>query len=663
MAAPRPGYFPPGAFGSPGLPPRSPVLATPLQPQQQSARKRTHPSAEPTPIVLHTVERGSLHATAHVPTRAPLGSLPATFQRYTATVKFESGQYIAVDGVRPTNWQACPTQPAAAAAAGETKKLSFSLDPEEIAHAHAYAERFGIHGRPVRPKAGAGASPAAARVEERPLNNLVLAKLGYGGHMMYTGDVLLLVQHYERILSALSTELAAAKSMINVMSGVMRRDGARGPGVGAYSQLSASRQRAVRAKCRPHFLKEIEYAGGTRRENTFLLRDILSSCVCPKQGQLIEHRTYTSDAITILATDPGLKKALMAYSCRERKPTPTQWVRMSAIGGVTQRGVDILRPVLGQGVGCGHSTQTAAKADQLLHIKGALLLCACTSVQLSDAPLDEQREAQVEEFRRRKAELAEEKAELLQGLKDGTFQPPQESGDEAAPVEANSDDEDDDDDADTRRQEIPHEVDDEADQGEGYGVKAMVDTLQTLTIVRLRNEVILPGSLQQGIGVKYSYDAATHNGKSWTTSFTELKCVGVTEREWGRAAVEHQLHKPQSPDFVLPSACFEGKDNAGNLGRHFKPQVQQALDLSGKEQEMDFVSNLPPDLIRRAASGRVTMNRLPLASKGVGGTDFRGKKLQPQEGDVDDLKGIGELETCGRFRFEHTRQPAPTICR
>ena len=152
------------------------------------------------------------------------------------------------------------------------------------------AERFGIHVRAVRPKASAGASPAAARVEERPLNNLVVAKLAYGGHMMYTGDVLLLVQHYERIISALSTELAAAKSMINVMSGVMRRDGARGPGVGAYSQLSERRKRAVREKCRPHYFKEIEYAGGNRRENTFLLRDILSSCVCPKQGQLLEHR-------------------------------------------------------------------------------------------------------------------------------------------------------------------------------------------------------------------------------------------------------------------------------------------------------------------------------------------------------------------------------------
>ena len=78
--------------------------------------------------------------------------------------------------------------------------------------------------------------------------------------------------------------------MINVMSGVMRRDGARGPGFGAYSQLSERRKRAVREKCRPHYFKEIEYAGGNRRENTFLLRDILSSCVCPKQGQLLEHR-------------------------------------------------------------------------------------------------------------------------------------------------------------------------------------------------------------------------------------------------------------------------------------------------------------------------------------------------------------------------------------
>ena len=90
MAAPSPRYNPAGAFGSPGLPLRSPVLATPLQPQQHNPRKRTQPSAGPTPIVLHTVERGSLHATAHVPTRAPLGSLPSTVQRYTATVKFEA---------------------------------------------------------------------------------------------------------------------------------------------------------------------------------------------------------------------------------------------------------------------------------------------------------------------------------------------------------------------------------------------------------------------------------------------------------------------------------------------------------------------------------------------------------------------------------------------
>ena len=31
--------------------------------------------------------------------------------------------------------------------------------------------------------------------------------------------------------------------------------------------------------------------------------------------------------------------------------------------------------------------------------------------------------------------------------------------------------------------------------------------------------------------------------------------------------------------------------------------------------------------------------------------------------DVDDLQDIGELETCGRPPFEHTRQPAPTIGR
>ena len=39
--------------------------------------------------------------------------------------------------------------------------------------------------------------------------------------------------------------------------------------------------------------------------------------------------------------------------------------------------------VLGRGVKCGHSTEAAAKAEQLLEFKGALLACSPTSARMS----------------------------------------------------------------------------------------------------------------------------------------------------------------------------------------------------------------------------------------------------------------------------------------
>jgi len=475
-----------------------------------------------------------------------------------------------------------------------------------------------------------------------------LGRAAYAGKMVWWEDVGDLALHYEGLLRAMSRELAAERAMVAVLTGERMPDGTRGPPIGKYSRLAESSRRAARARARQYQLKIRYEAGGTISERTHMLADELEASVAPKQGHRFEHRLYTHDAITILDQKPGLRKSFEKLHCLRRKPTARQWVRMDARRVATQSGDDEIRKVLGPGVKCGHSTETREKQEQLLEFKGKLLACG-GSETVDDGgefqlPLAEQRAAEVKRIRDRKAALATEKAALIVSLKDGTFVPPR---------------------VEERRTDAEEEMrrvleDEETGGGAGelfddehlaeaapgvgvvndYGISQMVDGVQTLVFTRLRGDIPLLGSPALNVAGKFSLDALSHNGSAWTTGFLEFKAVGVTGRDWGKAAIQHQLHSPQSGDLTLPVFTYPGPDKGGPL-QHAKRRLEQILEqLTGQSCEMDSIADLPPDCL--ADDGKFT--RLALNSKGVGGADFRGKQLKPREGDTDRVQRERLLE-------------------
>jgi len=95
--------------------------------------------------------------------------------------------------------------------------------------------------------------------------------------------------------------------------------------------------------------------------------------------------------------------------------------------------------------------------------------------------------------------------------------------------------------------------------------------------VRKRGDIALPGSPQLSIGGNFSLDACSHNRESWTTGFLEYKCSGVDGIDWGNAAIQHQLDRPQSGDFTLPVFTYPAGDKGRHLRDHVKGYVEQIL--------------------------------------------------------------------------------------